>query len=594
MFGKEWAVAGLCTLALACGLAICGSSAHAASAAAISADRETVVRGLEAQYAAVLIKERKLADDRETRLLGAAEARLVKARAELSAVKRESAVELSAARADYAKLAGEIVQRDAAAHTEIEAYRAEAEQRVAHATLEELAALQQFADGDRVVAEPVLMAIREARKRATLKAAQMRIAQDERATADEHDVMREHGEATTLDVLKLYDIAAVDDPADSKTNRMRGWLSQQEHDYAKAASAYQQAIDSAHGDREREAALRGLGTVQLYQANFADALKNQQLALELSLRLAAAEPKSVVAAIDVADCHLQIGLVHRAQGDRAGAMASFRSALDALRRADSGAIDVLYRLADANEKIGDLQFEGGETAAALESHKQELAIARRVSAKDPKAATARRYIGRALDRIGDSQEVLEDHKAALASYQEHNAVFHELAMEDPTSVYYQQELAAGLGRLGSVRYHDDHDLPGARQSYAEQLELNKALAAKHPESASLQIGVAIGYVNLGNLQSDMGDTAAALESLRQSLAIARGLLGKDPNAIDAQSVVAASLQNLANIAGSGVTWAQAAAQYQAMKDRDQLPANMEADFAEVKRHAAEDAAKAKK
>ena len=593
MTRKDWAVAGLCALALAGGLAIGGSPAHAVSAAAIDADRETVARGLEAQYAAVLIKERKLADDRETRLLGAAEARLTKARGELSAVKRDSAAELSAARADYARLATEIVQKDAASQTEIEAYRAEAEQRVAQATPEELAALQQFADGDRVVAEPVLMSIREARKRATLKAAEMRIAQDERATADEHDIMREHGEATTLEVLNLYDIAAADDPTDCKTNLMRGWLSQQEHDYAKAATAYQQAIDGARGDREREAAYRGLGTVQHMQASFAEAEKTLQLALGLSLKLAAAEPKSVAAANDLADCYIQIGLVRRAQGDRAGALASFRSALGAASRADGGAIDVLYRLADANEKIGDLQFEGGETTAALESHKQELAIARGATGLDPKAATARRYIGRALDRIGDAQEVLGDHKAALASYLEHNTVFHKLAAEDPTSVYYQQELAAGLGRLGGVRYHDDHDLAGARQSYTEQLDLNKALAAQHPESTSLQIGVAIGYGNLGNVQSDMGDTAAALDSLRQSLATARGLVGKDPNAVDAQSVIGAALQNLANIPGSGVTWAQAVAQYQEMKDRGQLRADMDADLAEAKRRAAEEA-KAKK
>ena len=593
MIRTAWTVAGLCTLALVGGLAIGGSPAHAASAAVISADRETVVRGLEAQYAAVLIKERKLADDRETRLLGAAEARLTKARAELSAVKRDSATELSAARADYARLAAGIVQRDAAAQTEIEAYRAEAEQRVAQATPDELAALQQFADGDRVVAEPVLMAIRDARRRATLKAAQLRIAEDERATADEHDIMREHGEATTLEVLKLYDIAAADDPADSKTNRMRGWLSQQEHDYAKAATAYQLAIDGAHSDRERETAYRGLGTVQHMQANFPGAEKTLQFALELSLKLVAVEPRSVAAANDLADCYLQIGLVRRAQGDRAGATASFRSALDAAHRADGGAIEVLYRLADANEKIGDLQFEAGETTAALESHKQELDIARRATRLDPKAATARRYVGRALDRIGDAEEALGDHKASLANYLEHNTVFHELAAEDPTSVYYQQELAAGLGRLGGVRYHDDHDLAGARQSYAEQLDLSKALAAQHPESTSLQIGVAIGYVNLGEIQSNMGDTAAALVSLRQSLAIARGLVGKDPNAIDARSVVAASLQDLANIPGSGVTWARAVAQYQEMKDRGQLRADMDADFAEAKRRAAEEA-KAKK
>ena len=300
----------------------------------------------------------------------------------------------------------------------------------------------------------------------------------------------------------------------------------------------------------------------------------------------------MAAANDLADGYLQIGLVRRAQGDRAG---PGQLPLGPRRGEPGGrrAIDVLYRLADANEKIGDLQFEGGETTAALESHRQELAIARRASGMDPKAATARRYIGRALDRIGDAEEVLGDHKAALASYQEHNAVFHELAAEDPTSVYYQQELAAGLGRLGGVRYRDDHDLAGARQIYAEQLDVNKALAAQHPESTSLQIGVAIGYGNLGNVQSDMGDTAAALDSLRQGLAIARGLVGKDPNAVDAQSVIGAALQNLANIPGSGVTWAQAVAQYQGMKDRGQLRADMDADFAETKRRAA-DEAKAKK
>lgn len=588
MLGKEWAVAGLGALALAGGLTIGGSPVHAASAPAISADRQTVVRGLEAQYAAVLIKERKLADDRESRLLVAAEARLVTARAELSAVKRETVAELGAARADYARLAAGIVQRDAAAQTEIEAYRAEAQQRVAQATPDELAALQQFADGDRVVAEPVLTAIREARRRATLRAAQMRIAEDERATADEHNIMREHGEATTLEVLKLYDMAAADDPADAKTNLMRGWLSQQEHDYAKAAAAYQQAIDGARGDREREAAYRGLGTVQFYQASFADAEKTLQPALALSLKLAAAEPKSVAAADDVADCYLQIGLAHRAQGDRAGAMASFRSALDAAGRADAGAIEVNYRLADANEKIGDLQYEGGETAAALASHQRELAIARRASGMDPKAATARRFIGRALDRIGDAEETLGDYKTALADYQEHNAVFHQLAAEDPTSVYYQQELSAGLGRLGGVRYNHDHDLPGARQSYTEQLDLDKALAAQHPESTSLQIAVAIGYVNLGNVQSDMHDTAA-LEGLRHGLAIGQALVGKDPNAVDVQSVIAAALQNLANIPGSGVTWAEALAQYQGMKDRGQLRADLDADFAETKRRAAEEA-----
>ena len=201
------------------------------------------------------------------------------------------------------------------------------------------------------------------------------------------------------------------------------------------------------------------------QASFADAEKNLQLALELSQKLAAAEPQSVAAVNDLADCYIQIGLVRRAQGDRAGAMASFHSALDAARRADGGAIEILYRLADANEKIGDLQYEGGDTTAALESHNQELAIARRASGMDGQA-----WPRRADTSAGHSTGSATPRRCSATmrprwrSYLEHNSVFHELAAEDPTSVYYQQELAAGLGRMGiRALSRDDHDLAGARR-----------------------------------------------------------------------------------------------------------------------------------
>ncbi len=464
-------------------------AAYAPSAPALSIDRETVARGLEAQYAATLIRERKLADDRETKLLDAVEARLAKARSETATVKRESQQALQQARADYAKVAGDLAQRDVAAKAEIEAYRAEAEQRVAQATPDELAALQQFADGDRAVAEPVLMAIREARKRATLAAAKIQIARDERATADEHDIMREHGEATTLDVLELYDIAAEDDPNDWTTNRMRGWLSQQEHEYDKSAAAYAQAVTNSRTDRERESAYTGLGTTQFMQAKFADAGKTLGLALELSLKLAAAEPKSVAAANDLAQCYLAIGKVRRAQGDRAGAMQSYQSALDAARRVDASSIDILSRLAEANETIGDLQFEAGDAKAALASHQAELDLGRRAATMDAKSVSARRFQGRAMDRIGDEQLVLGDKAASLASYEAHNAIFRELAAEDPTSVYFQQELAAGLGRIGGAKARDN-DFVGARQIFRQQLDVNTALAAQHPDSVTLQIAVA--------------------------------------------------------------------------------------------------------
>jgi hypothetical protein len=50
-----------------------------------------------------------------------------------------------------------------------------------------------------------------------------------------------------------------------------------------------------------------------------------------------------------------------------------------------------------------------------------------------------------------------------------------------------------------------------------------------------------------------------------------------------------TLDNLAKIPGSGVSWADAVAQYQAMKDRGQLQAGLQADFDEARHHAADEA-----
>jgi len=135
------------------------SAPSAADTLPVSPAETDLVRGLEAQFEVGLIRERKLADDRESQLIASAETRLSRARAALDAAKgeaRDSTVELAAARADYAKLAAEVAQTDATARAEIAAYRAEAEGLAAQATPEKLAALQRFADGDRVGAWPVI------------------------------------------------------------------------------------------------------------------------------------------------------------------------------------------------------------------------------------------------------------------------------------------------------------------------------------------------------------------------------------------------------------------------------------------------------
>jgi hypothetical protein len=167
---------------LAAGLALMATSADAdpPSVAQQAADA-AVVRGLEAQYQAALIRERRLADDREQRLIADAEARLTRARAAADAAAGDAAAiqtELAAARDEYATLVESIAQRDASARAEIDSYRREAENLVARASPEMRRALERFADGDRVGAWPVIEQETQARVRARIAAAEQAAAAD--------------------------------------------------------------------------------------------------------------------------------------------------------------------------------------------------------------------------------------------------------------------------------------------------------------------------------------------------------------------------------------------------------------------------------
>src|ERR1700744_986441 len=72
------------------------------------AARQALAQGLQAQYEVALIRERKMADDRESEMIGALEARLKAARAKADAAggaTHQASAELDAARTDYEQLA---------------------------------------------------------------------------------------------------------------------------------------------------------------------------------------------------------------------------------------------------------------------------------------------------------------------------------------------------------------------------------------------------------------------------------------------------------------------------------------------------------
>jgi hypothetical protein len=187
------------------GLAAVGAARAAPPLDKVQADRAALAQGLQAQFEVALIRERKLADDRELKLVGALEARIRQARAAVDAAKGDASAvqaQLAAARSDYAQLADLLSARDASARAEIAAHQAQAQATADQATPPLAAALQRFADGDRLGAWPTIQALINAAG-AEKGATDESRAAGLRRLAELRDIMRAHGEAGASYVQEL-------------------------------------------------------------------------------------------------------------------------------------------------------------------------------------------------------------------------------------------------------------------------------------------------------------------------------------------------------------------------------------------------------
>lgn len=235
------------------------------------AGAEDLARALSAQFEAALVRERRLADDRELRQISAAEERLAEARRAADARVGAAEVALLEAREEFASLVSSIIDRDTAAQVDTQAYRAEALRLAAESTPERLAALRRFADGDRVGAWPLLDALRLVEDRAIESAANVRRARRWREDAALREIMRRQGEASIADVLSLWDEAARLDSTNYQTQIARAKLSEDLGDLTRARSAAEAALHAASNDGERADALRRLGQILARQGDVAAA-----------------------------------------------------------------------------------------------------------------------------------------------------------------------------------------------------------------------------------------------------------------------------------------------------------------------------------
>jgi non-specific serine/threonine protein kinase/serine/threonine-protein kinase len=252
-------------------------------------------------------------------------------------------------------------------------------------------------------------------------------------------------------------------------------------------------------------------------------------------------------------------------GDTAGAVQSYRQALairEALYAQDSTNVNSRRELASSFEKIGDMLRPTGDLAGALESYRKALPIREALAAADSTNAVARRNLGVVLNRIGDMQVDAADLAGALESYRKALAIFEGLAAADPANAVARRDLATSHLKLADMQYATG-DPAGALQSYRQSLTIREALAAADPNNANTRRSLAVGYLKTGdvvgnpNFRNNLGKPAEAVEYYRKALTIFEGLAAADPANAVARRDLTVAYQRLGDVLAETGSPAQA-------------------------------------
>lgn len=447
-------------LILAFGLLCTPAHAQREVAAVVSAD--AVMRGLRAQHEAAIILDRRLADEREARLIEQQATALRNARQRSDAGLAGARAELEQARAAYAQLVSNVALRDSASRVEIEAYRAEAQNLVQTASPELLDAYQRFADGDRRTAWPVIEALTQASVRATTAAANARSAAIVRNAAQARETMRLNGEATIADVVALWNEAARLDPGDYNTQVQRAELLWRGSDIPHAVEAGQAALAAARTPRERVAAHMVLRRALLRWGDFEGVRTHIREALPLARDDWRDNPTDINAAHALHQVLFFASIAPRASSTDSEPLFQvsrrdyIEEALQVTRQAlilapdDAGVLnDLSYDLAGVGR---ELQGEDNERAETYLN--ESLTMAERNVSLHPSRPDVLDVLGEAHSQLGYFHQRIND-TLARQHFSAWLSINRQLVRIDPGNGSFQDYLCNSLQRMAELSDADE-------------------------------------------------------------------------------------------------------------------------------------------
>ncbi|HJZ79406.1 MAG TPA: serine/threonine-protein kinase [Pyrinomonadaceae bacterium] len=241
-------------------------------------------------------------------------------------------------------------------------------------------------------------------------------------------------------------------------------------------------------------------------------------------------------------------------GDTAGALVSYHQALaiaEALVTSHPTDSEAQQTLALIYQKLSDLQGLTGDLNGAVESVRKSLAFFKTLAEADNANLKARQSLAIAHIKLGDILgnplfPNVGDRAGALREYQESLALWQALQVANPSEATTRRYLGLVHERIGTMQQHEGRPAE-AVASYQESLVIRESYAADYPTNTDARRDLAVGYEKIAGVLATAGDASRALENSRKSLSIFAALSAADPSNANASRSLSISYENAGDV-----------------------------------------------
>jgi eukaryotic-like serine/threonine-protein kinase len=308
--------------------------------------------------------------------------------------------------------------------------------------------------------------------------------------------------------------------------------------------------------RELATAYERVGELQgHYLANnlgeTSNSLVSYQKALNIRRRLSEQKSAEWQDRLRLAEIYRRTAVQMIAVGNARSALESIQSATtitESMATLKSDDANVLYELAEDYRVRGHIQSNGffasqNDLVAAQGSFNEARAIDERILATDPNSINAQRSVADDALFLANTETDLDQRSDALDNYVRSLRGFVSVSQLS-NAIKDQRKVAVVYNHL-AIFYDAAGNVPLTLANYQKGLSIYKKLAVQDPRNVLLQQGLAIAYVNVGDAEARLGNSAGGFADMYQGLTIMKTILNADPNA-EQRSIVAQMHISLAN------------------------------------------------